>query len=158
MPRAADGTPFHSHGQARLHDEMAKETTKKAGATDLGKHETGAEAEHTMAEAHPPDSKESIHEVVAEHGPAHTIHSHHDHEGGEHHVSSFHGDHKPGHAGADGFTHHSTHATHHEAHEHMGHALGIGGAGEEKDHEQYETPATEETEMARAGGGIPGLS
>ena len=155
MPRAADGTPHHSFGRAALHDQMSKDS-KATGTVDRGTADTGEHSEHTMSEAHPPDSKESIHDIVAKHGPAHTIHSHHDHEGGEHHVSSFHGDHKPGHAGADGFTHHSTHATHHEAHEHMGHALGI-GAGEKEDHEQYETPETEAAEMTRAGGGIPGM-
>lgn len=156
MPQAKDGSKFHSFGRAALHDEMSKDS-KATGTVDRGKAESGAEAEHTMAEAHPPDSKESIHDIVAKHGPAHTIHSHHDHDGGEHHVTSFHGEHHHGHADGAGFTHHSTHATHHEAHEHMGHALGIGGKEESQDHEQYETPETESAEMARAGGGIPGM-
>jgi len=155
MPTAADGTKHASFSRAKLHDELAKEPKRAEGAKPLGKAESGEEAEHTGAEAHPPDSKESIHDVVAEHGPAHTIHSHHDHEGGSHHVTSFHGEHHHGHAEGEGFTHHSTHGSHHEAHKHIGHALGI---GEVEDHEQFETPETEEAETERAGARIPGMA
>jgi len=64
------------------------------------------------------EGKESPEQVVAEHGPATTIHIHHDHVAGKHHVTSTH---------EDGHVHESDHATAAEAHEH---AKKLGG-GEE---------------------------
>jgi len=155
-PRAADGTPHHSLSRAKFHDDMAKEKGAVKAGPESTESQHAGEHEGGMHEAHPPDSKESIHDVVAEHGPAHTIHSHHDHEAGHHHVTSYHGEHHPGHTEGHGFTHHSSHHDVQSSHAHVGHALGMGG-GEEHDHEQYESPATESAEMSRAGGGIPGM-
>jgi hypothetical protein len=151
MPRATDGTPHHSNSRARLHDELTKSGPSRAGEPAATSEAVGS----TMAEAHPPDSSEDIHSVVEQHGPAHTIHSHHDHEAGTHHVSSFHGDHKPGHATGSGFTHHSTHHDVHSAHAHMGHALGMGSA----EHEKSESPEYEsaEREGAEEAANIPGM-
>jgi hypothetical protein len=148
MPRATDGSPHHSLSRARLHDEMTKSGPSRAGEPPA----TSEAAGSTMAEAHPPDSSENIQDVVAQHGPAHTIHTHHDHEGATHHVSSYHGDHKPGHSTGSGFSHHSHHNSAEEAHRHVGHALGIG-------HEQSESPEFErgEHEGAEEAANIPGM-
>jgi hypothetical protein len=148
MPTAKDGSKHHSFGRAALHDEMTKTGPSRAGEPPA----TSEAAGSTMAEAHPPDSSENIHDVVARHGPAHTIHTHHDHEADHHHVTSYHGEHKPGHAAGDGFTHHSTHGSHHEAHKQHGHALGIG-------HEASESPEFEsgEREGAEEAANIPGM-
>jgi hypothetical protein len=100
------------------------------------------------------ESPEDIHDVVAEHGPAHTVHMESDHEAGVHQVHSFHGGHKPGHSEGDGFTHHSKHGSHHEAHKHAGHALGI----ESPEHEKKESPEFEAGEQEGAREGIPGMS
>jgi hypothetical protein len=90
-----------------------------------------------------------IQDVVKQHGPAHEMHSTHDHEAGQHHVHSIHGEKH----------HHSDHDTADAAHHHMGQALGVMNAAqnEPQDHEQYETPDTEMAEQSRGSGGIPGM-
>lgn len=55
------------------------------------------------------EGHENPQEVVAEHGPAHSVHIHHDHENKKHKVVSHH---------ADGHMHESEHGTPDEAHEH----------------------------------------
>jgi hypothetical protein len=100
-------------------------------------------------------SPESIHDVVSEHGAAHTVHQFHDHEGGHHHVVSYHGEHKPGKEDGAGFTHHSHHSSHKEAHAHAGQALGM----ESSEHEAKESPEFETGEHEGAKeAAIPGLS
>jgi hypothetical protein len=138
------GNPHHSASRARLSDEMhsgkkpaavAPMKEKSAGAAD------GKGGEHDVSHMH-------IKDVVKQHGPAHEIHSTHDHEAGEHHVHSIHGEKH----------HHSDHDTHEDAHHHMGLALGVNAANKEpQDHEEFETPETEANEEARAGGSIPGM-
>lgn len=146
---AKDGTRHHSASRASLHDELS---ANKGPATALPKkkEESGGPK---PGMAHPEPSKVAIKDHVAEHGPAHQVHHIHDQATGKHHVTTHHGE------GENG-KHHSVHDSHEAAHEHMGVAMGVGNAAkeEEKDHEDFETPDTEEAEMTRAGGGIPGLS
>jgi hypothetical protein len=147
MPQSKDGQKFHSFGRAALHDSMSHRSSTAVGQPSLGG-KPNVSAEHTQGA----DSKEDIHQVVEEHGPAHTIHHHHDHEANMHHVVSYHGEHTPEKPEGHGFTHHSTHPSHVEAHQHMGHALGIG-------HEESESPEYEsaEREGAEEASNIPGM-
>jgi len=70
---------------------------------------------------------QSPEEVVAEHGPATTVHIRHDHEGNKHHVTSTH---------ADGHVHESDHATAKEAHEAGGKLAGADEKQENPDEAQ----------------------
>ena len=148
---AKDGTPHHSLSRARMHDEMSGTQAAKKEAPPAVKKmavlgvKAGAE--------HPEPTGIPIEDHVAEHGPAHEIHYHHDKETEKHHVTSHHGEGEDGH-------HHSVHDTHEAAHEHMAKAMDIGNAAEREpqDHEEFETPDTEQAEMTRAKGGIPGLA
>lgn len=162
--QAKDGSHHHSASRARLHDELA---AKKGSAVTPIKKDSSDKGPGGMT--HPAPTNTPIEEHVEEHGPAHTIHYHHDEDGdGMHHVSSYHGEASmPPHTGAPGGqdghaehpgAHHSVHKTHHAAHHHIGVAMGLG-------HEQSEeTPDEgEEAQGAMAGGdggssGIPGLS
>jgi hypothetical protein len=154
MPIAKDGSKHHSFGRASLHDSMAAdkaEPVKKMAGGSPGRAMAKDSQPNPDAEL-PEESPEDIHDVVAEHGPAVEIHSHHDHEAGMHHVTSHHGEHKHGHEDGAGFTHHSKHATHEDAHRHMGHALGVSA-----EHEKSESPEFEAGEHEGAMEGIPGL-
>ena len=156
MPRDGQGNPVHSFGRGRLNDDMHKSRGMK-GAMHAAPKEKPEGEEHEAPEnphAGREESPESIHEVVSEHGPAHTIHMHHDHEGGMHTVTSFHGEHHPDKEEGAGFTHHSKHPSHHAAHKHAGHALGIGSP----EHEAKESPEFEAGEREGMGEGIPGMS
>ena len=101
--------------------QMNRMEAKKPGNPE--EHPMG---EEEAEEAINPGIHEEIKGVMAQHGPAHTIHMTHDHEGMRSHVHSVH---------ADGHEHHA----HHEgeehvkmAHEHAGHAAGapMGEQGE----------------------------
>lgn len=82
-----------------------------------------------------------IHEAVANHGPADKIEMMHDHEGGQHSVTSHHG----------GKKHHSSHGSASEAHEH---AKVAGGA--DQDDMANEGPDMGQGEEPT--GKIPGMS
>jgi hypothetical protein len=142
--------PAHSFGRAKLQDEKHKSMQNASKVVNDKSRPSGhqPDPDAEMRE----ESPEDIHDVVNEHGPAHTIHMKHDHENGVHQVTSFHGDHEPGKEGHDGFTHHSKHGSHHEAHKHAGHALGLG-----EEHEAKETPEYESKEESAMSGAIPGM-
>jgi hypothetical protein len=81
-------------------------------------------AEERAEESLHPGIHEEIKGVVAQHGPAHTIHIQHDPERMTSHVHSIH---------ADGHEHHADHQGHDHikmAHEHASHAGGMGPAEE----------------------------
>lgn len=75
--------------------------------------ETGGES----GGEHEASGHDEIKQVVAEHGPAHTIHMEHDHEASEYHVTSHH---------EDGYKHGPvTHESAAMAHAHAAHAAGV---------------------------------
>lgn len=156
MPRDKMGNPAHSFGRARLNDEMEENKRHTAKVVNP----------RSRAEGHQPDpdstmeesSAEDIRDVVAEHGPAKEVHSYHDHEGGKHHVTTYHGEHRHGKEEGAGFTHHSNHASAEEAHTHIGKALGV--AEENEDEESPEARMSEEKmpAMHHAAHAIPGMA
>jgi len=84
-----------------------------------GNPETHAMGEEQAEEQVHPGIHDEIKQVTADHGPAHTVHMTHDHEGQTTHVHSIH---------ADGHEHHADHEgeMHHvNAHHHAMHAAGI---------------------------------
>lgn len=133
------GKMHHSASRAKLHDDMAAEKSKPPM---MAKKEPDAEKpEHQ-------ESPEDIHEVVAEHGPAHHVEYHHDKETDKHHVHSKHGEAE--------HEHHAVHDTMEEAHEHMGHAMGH-GEPDEDDEEVGEEAGAEMPQMEEASEKIPGM-
>jgi hypothetical protein len=89
---AKDGKKFSNKDSQRTHDRMS--SAKSAVAAPEGE----------------PDGDEGgAEQVVAQHGPAHTVHIAHDHEMGVHEVHSEH---------HDGHHHVSQHGSVEEAHEH----------------------------------------
>ena len=87
----------------KAHGKGKKPDTMKAG---------GGEGEMGGGE---PGDMEEIKGLAAEHGPAHKTETHHDHEGGMHHMHSEH---------PDGHKHRSSHGSAHEAHTAAMHASG----------------------------------
>ncbi len=78
-----------------------------------------------------PGIHDEIKQVMAEHGPAHTVNMVHDHEAQKSHVHSIH---------ADGHEHHADHEgpEHHmHAHHHAAHAAGVSMPGEEEKEGHY---------------------
>jgi hypothetical protein len=71
--------------------------------------------------AHEPEGHDEIKQVVDEHGPAHKIIIQHDHDGGEHHVTSHH---------EDGHIHKQMHDSATMAHAHAAHAGGVSDTNE----------------------------
>jgi len=106
--------------------------TSKTKAMNLG----NSAPEHSENDQEPRTEADgesvSPEEVVAEHGPAHTVAVHHDHENGKHKVISHH---------KDGHMHESEHATAAEAHEHAS-KLGAseGGNSEPKNESEQGDP------------------
>jgi hypothetical protein len=142
MPRATDGTPFHSFSRAKHHDEAQGE--KKSAKPAMEKKPAGEEKpEH--------EGGEDIKSVVAQHGPAHEVHVHHDHEGKTSHVISHHGEHKHE-EDFEGEDHAAM------AHKHAHEAAG-GESEPDDDEEAGETygEALPEMETEEAHGHIPGL-
>jgi hypothetical protein len=89
-----------------------------------GEHGAGEEQAEEMVH---PGIHDEIKQVTAEHGPAHTLHMVHDHEGMRSHVHSIHADGHEHHADQEG----EQHVMH--AHHHAGMAAGVpmpGGEGE----------------------------
>jgi len=136
MPRDGAGNPVSSFGRGRLNDEIrasGKQPPVSAKSRPEG-HQPDPDAEMQQ------ESPEDIHDVVAEHGPAHG--AHHKMIEDTHHVSTHHG--------AD-FVHHSRHQSHEEVHKHLGKAYGLAS----KEHEESETPGFEAEEEKA---GIPGMA
>lgn len=106
--RGASSHDGELHGNLQMverYDE-SKGKQKKPKETG-GEHEAGGHDE--------------IKQVVAEHGPAHKVVIEHDHDGGQHHVTSHH---------EDGHVHEATLGTPAEAHAHAAHAGGVSDSGE----------------------------
>jgi len=140
--RSADGTPFHSASRAKLHDEMSSsKKPEPAGEKEDKKPQLkdGKGTEHDV-------SKMKIEEVVKQHGPAHEIHSMHDHAANQHIVHSIHGEKH----------HHSSHDTAGDAHAHMGKAIGAEMQSQDEKPEPEETPDTE-VAMSQPQPAIPGM-
>lgn len=151
--KGTDGKTYHSFGRANAHGAMPKEGgAAKSAVKPMAK--MGAATPEKIdgskmmneGKGGPNDvSSMPIHQVVEEHGPAEDVHIHHDHEEGQHHVHSVHGEKH----------HHSDHESVDEAHDHAQQASGMSDGAEE------ESPDNEEeSEMmsSKKGGGIPGMS
>lgn len=120
------GSAFRTKKYDSFHgpEAAAEPAEKKSPVIDAaqGKEEGAAEQGENNPQA-----------VVAEHGPAHTVITHHDHETGKHKVVSHH---------KDGHMHESEHGTSDEAHEHgkqlaksdMDEAEGAEQGAESEDH------------------------
>jgi hypothetical protein len=136
------GNPHHSASRARMADDMAKEKSapkpaaapmKKTGSAD------GKGGEHDV-------SHMKIEDVVKQHGPAHEMHSTHDHEAGQHHVHTIHGEKH----------HHSDHDTAEDAMHHMRKAVGA-SMQEQPPDEAEETPDNEMMASGGSAGSMPGM-
>lgn len=94
------------------------------------------EQEERIEEEVAPGIHDEVKRVAAEHGPAHEVHIAHNHEMGQHHVTSMH---------PDGYQHDADHASAEDAHEHGKHAAGVvEGAGDEPEPEDnYEEEEAE---------------
>ena len=90
---------MHGMGEAVMHD------TDKHEAAETPEFERGEQEGQKEA----PEQNENPSQVVAEHGPANTVHVAHDHKAKKHHVVSTH---------ADGHVHESNHGSAKEAHDH----------------------------------------
>lgn len=86
MYTAKSGKKFGNIFQGRKHDEVHAEPTDKHEAEETSEFEAGEQ------EGAKENEEDSQHPVVAEHGPAHTVHIKHDHAAGKHHVHSSHED------------------------------------------------------------------
>ena len=120
--KASDGSMHTNFSHMKKH-EAGLTAAKKAGpASPAGRQSlktaSGMDEEEKGGENDV--SEQPIHEVVAEHGPAHEVHITHDHEANTHHVESKHGT----------KTHHSDHESAEDAHEHGKAAAGLGGEPE----------------------------
>jgi hypothetical protein len=124
---AKDGRKFGNRQQMAAYNERS---TTKATHEEPDGDEGEAEGEDV--------SEQPIGEVVAEHGPAHKIVIHHDHEGGKHRVHSHHG----------GKVHKSEHESADAAHMHAAHAAGLNAE---------EEPDGDEPIGAAEPAGIPGM-
>jgi hypothetical protein len=154
---AADGTRHHSASRAALHDRMASNKGPSSGVKQMAGKAEGMGSKgpgHMPGPAETP-TKTPIEDHVSEHGPAHSMM--YQQSGGMHHVSSFHGDAKPGEMDHP-HAHHSVHKSEMAAHEHMGKSMGM-------DHEEEERPEMEGDEtpdsmqdQESGSRGIPGLA
>jgi hypothetical protein len=135
MPYDQAGAPHASFGRAKFRDSLGSKAPKPSPVKEEAAE--GAEKEN---------SPEDIASVVAEQGPAHEMHYHHDAETNKHHVTSHHGE-------GGGHHHHSTHGSAHEAHAHMHKAMGLGD--EKPEHE--EPDGDEAMAPAGASASIPGM-
>lgn len=117
---------FRANRSDREHAKM-REPGERAEADEMQakpegnpeEHEPESPAAEAGEEMIHPDIHEEIKSVMAQHGPAHTVNSVHDHEGMRSHVHSVH---------ADGHEHHADHEGEEHvkhAHEHAGHAAGM---------------------------------
>ena len=108
------GSAYVAKRKDSEHDKMANDVMGQTGqkpamspaheAAETPEFERG---EQEGAKEQNPEQNEQPSQVVAQHGPANTVHVAHDHKAGKHHVTSTH---------ADGHVHTSDHATSAEAH------------------------------------------
>lgn len=115
------GSAFKAKRYDEFHAPSAEHEEKESPVFEAAEKE-GQEEGH----------KESPEQVVAEHGPAHTTVTHHDHETGKHKVVSHH---------KDGHMHESEHASSDEAHDH---AKGLAKADMEEAQNDQQGAASEE--------------
>lgn len=106
-----DGKKFGSKFVAKRRDSEHEKMAKSV-LGDSPEHEAKETPEFEKGEQEgmkeSPEQHEEPSQVVAKHGPAHTVHVAHDHKGKKHHVVSTH---------ADGHVHTSDHASAKEAHD-----------------------------------------
>ena len=136
--RAKDGKPFANRQQMNAYDERGAE--KKTKAAMQHEEPDGDEGENGVHDL--PETETSIEEHVAEHGPAHHIEVHHDHEGGRHTKISYHSE--------KGAKHVSHHGSADEAHEAAKTAAGVGQENQVEDEPPGGGGGMQE-------GGIPGM-
>ena len=109
------GSAYVAKRKDSEHDKMAGDvmgqTSQKPAMGEPAAHEAAEkpqfEAGEQEGQKENPEQNEQPSQVVAQHGPANTVHVAHDHKAGKHHVTSTH---------ADGHVHTSDHATSAEAH------------------------------------------
>lgn len=99
-------------GEKKPEEKGARSQSRDIEATHPNPDETMGD--EPMQE--PGGDHEEVKQMVAEHGPAHTINITHDHQNGQHHVHHVH---------QDGFEHHADHPTPEHAHRHAAHAAGL---------------------------------
>lgn len=128
--KAKDGKAFGNRQQMKAYDERVPKGNGASHQEPDGDEPGAGQGEGDDV------SSQSIHEVVQEHGPAHKIVTHHDHESGVHKVHSHHG---------DGKVHKSEHGSAEEAHDHAAQAAGLG-----------ELDAGEKTGQPLSAAGSPG--
>lgn len=114
-PRA-QANRMQAHGEGNPESHYAGHA---AGHAFGGDDEGSEMAEEHAEEAIHPGIHDEVKQITADHGPAHTVHMTHDHEGMRSHVHSIH---------ADGHEHHADHegeGHHVNAHHHAMHAAGV---------------------------------
>lgn len=133
-----DGHPSNSKFRAARYDSARKSNDSekegadrgvakpmKSGDEGMGKmsggESEGPDEQNAAGEEQEPQKGEQMHEMVAQHGPAHELHFTHDHAAGRHHLHSVH---------QDGYEHHSDHADAATAHEDGKTAAGIENEGD----------------------------
>jgi hypothetical protein len=121
MFSSQDGEKFGSRFKARKRDEMHSasmgKNTEKPGM-EMGKESPNADTESRDTTDQQEQTSENPREVVEAHGPAHSVHVHHNHANKSHKVMSHH---------ADGFMSESDHPTPDAAHKH---AAVLGGGAD----------------------------
>jgi len=113
--KSASSKDGKMHGNVQMIDRY--DTSKKHPQQA---HETGGESDGE----HETSGHDEIKKIAAEHGPAHTIHIEHDHDGQHSTVTSHHEDGHKHTAEYDGADHAAT------AHAHAAHAGGVSDSGE----------------------------
>ena len=135
--RAKDGKAFANRQQQQAYDERGTANGEPKPKAQTHEEPDGDEAEggvHEMAETETP-----IEEHVQEHGPAHKVEVHHDHEGGRHTKISHHG---------EGAKHVSHHGSAEEAHDAAKLSAGVGTENQ---------PDQEPAVQTGGEGAIPGM-
>jgi hypothetical protein len=117
-----DHSPDGMHKMSGEEKESPAEDANESSADEANESpETNSQDEQNPDE----ENKDTVHPVVAEHGPAHTIHIKH-HEGGKSHVMAHH---------SDGHTHMSEHESPEDAHNEGRKLAGVPADGQAKDHD-----------------------
>ena len=108
--KGKDGKNFGNRQQRDTYDRAKK--TQGASHSEPNGDEAPGQGEGDDV------SHQDIHEVVAEHGPAHKTEAHHDHEAGKHHTITYHGEKE------HPVVHRAQHGSAAEAHQHNAMAAG----------------------------------
>lgn len=111
-----------NHTDDGMHSESPEHEAKETPEFEAGEHE-GVVEDKAKNEGEENDEE---HPVVAEHGKAHKVVIHHDHEAGRHTVTSHH---------KDGHSHSNVHPTDHEAHKEGRKLAGVPADGQAEEHE-----------------------